>query len=571
MSAIVEDFKTKTVETTKGFFFSQYQTINRINLYINDRFLERNDDAIFWNISTPRIPHFAKNIDLDTKDLMPYGEGDVGIFEAYCLRLKLRQWLNDNHFAITLNDLSEGLATYGSAVWKRCVEDGETKIEEVDLRNLYFDPTVKYIKKANVVEMHYLSSMEIKEREDVWDNVDKAIKICRKTSSNGNDIQNTDVQESNEIWEFWGQVEMEDGSFVYKHCIGAGYGNEEVLLLDEDVNDDDFPYYDFHIGKYRGTWLRMGVVQRLFRLQERANTVVNENAQATSIASLLLLRTQDPNTTGNVLQGALNGQIINSADLQQIGIDNRAFTMLLNELASIERQADLLCMTPEVIMGENSPSGTPFRTVAVTTNAAKSSFRYIKERVGETIGYILEEDILPQQIKKWNKGEVIELMEDSADVEMYDKWLKDKILLDQIKAGAKYTPELENVIQAEIDKNIKYVGRKLETQKGMFDKKYRIKFNISGEAYDKAQMNDAYFNAIQMVMANPAILDLPLMRQYLENNGISWWKLTPKQKQDLTQMSQAMGKTQPTGQVQGQPIQNPEQANSLSGSVDSTQ
>lgn len=498
---------------------------------------------------------------------MPYGEGDVGIFEAYCLRLKLRKWLDENHFAITLNDLSEGLATYGSIVWKRYKEEGKTELEEVDLRNLYFDPRVKYIKMADVVEMHYLTDTEIKERDGIWDNVDEAIKAAEKTTSTGNK-NDRDSLKSNEIWEFWGNAELEDGSYKYCHYIGAGYGDKEVILFEEeDISDDKFPYYDFHIGRYRGRWLRMGVTERLFRLQERANTVVNENAAATSIASLLLLRTQDPNTTGNVLQGALNGQIINSADLQQIGIDNRAFTMLLNELASIERQSDLLCMTPEVITGEASPSGTPFRSLAVTTNSAKSSFRYIKERVGETIGYILQEDILPEQIRKWNKGELIEIMDDSGDIEMYDKWLKDKILLDQLKAGAVYSPMLEDVIQQEIDKNAKYVGRKVEISKGMFDKKYRIKFNITGESQDKAQQNDAYFNALTMVQANPAILDIPLFRQYLENNGISWWKLTPKQKQDLQQTAQMMGGQ--GGQPGGAPIAQPQ--SSLSGAVDTAE
>lgn len=493
---------------------------------------------------------------------MPYGEGDVSIFAAYCLRIKFRRWLDENHFAITLNDLSEGIATYGSVVWKKCVEDGETKVEEVDLRNLYFDPTVKYIKMADVVEMHYMTDTEIKEYDGVWDNVDKAIEVARKTTSNGSDATR-DTLTAKEVWEYWGNVEMEDDSYQYKHYIGVGQGDQAVILLEEDVDDDEFPYYDFHVGRYRGTWLRTGVVARLFKLQERANTVVNENAQATSIASLLLLRTNDPNTTGNVLQGALNGQIINSQDLQQIGIDNRAFTTLLNELASIERQADLLCMTPEVIMGEASPSGTPFRSLAVTTNSAKSSFRYIKERIGETIGYILKDKILPKLIRKWNKGEIIEIFEDSSDAEMYDKWLKDVMLLDQLKAGAVYSPQLEQMIQDEIDQNVKYVGRRIETGKDLFDFDFKIKFNITGESVDKAQQNDAYFNAITMVMQNPAILDIPLMRQYLENNGISWWKLTPKQRQDLMAMAQ------PT-QTAGQPIQQ-QSPDQLMGAVDTAE
>jgi len=547
VSQIVKDFKEKTVEMTKGFHFSQYETIRRINLYINDKYLERNDDAIFWNISTPRIPHFAKNIDLDTKDLMPYGEGDVGILEAYCLRIKFRRWLDENHFAITLNDLSEGLATYGSVVWKKYYEDGKAELEEVDLTNLYFDPRVKYIKQADVVEMHYLTDSELREKE--WDNVDEALKAAEKTTSNGNK-NDKDAIKSNEIWEFWGNIEMEDGSFEYRHYIGAGYGDKEVIMVEDDVSDDDFPYYDFHVGRYRSRWLRMGVVERLFKLQERANTVVNENAQATSIASLLLMRTSDPNTTGNVLQGAITGQIVNSKDLQQIGIDNRAFNLLLNELTTIERQADLLCMTPEVVMGETAPSGTPFRSLAVTANSAKSSFRYIKERVGETIGYILKEEILPTEIKKWNKGGILEILDDLADVEMYDKWLKDIMLLDQLKAGARYTPELEAAIQNEIDNNVRYVGRKLKLNENMFKFDYKIKFNITGESVDKAQQNDAYFNAITMYSQNPALVDIPLFRQYLENNGISWWKLTPKQKQDIVNTAQQMTGTQPIAKPQ---------------------
>ena len=564
VKAIVEDFKEKKVEMDKGFYFSQYQTVRRINLYLNDTFeLARDDNAIFWNISTPRIIHFAKNIDLDTKDLMPYGEGEISIFVSWCLKMKLKEWLNENHFAITLNDLSEGTATYGSVVWKKYTEDGKAKIEEVDLSNLYFDPRVKYLKDTSVVELHYLTNNELKDKEDVWENVEEAIKVAEKTSSNGTK-NDKDVMKSNEIWEYTGQVEMEDGSYEMKHYFGAGYGDKEVILFEEDINDKDFQYYDFHIGRYRGRWLRMGVVERLFRLQERANTVVNENAQATAIASLLLLRTNDPNTNGNVLEGALNGQIINSADLQQIGIDNRAFNILLTELQTIERQADLLCMTPEVIMGEASPSGTPFRSLAVTNNAAKSSFRYIKERIGETVGYILKEELLPDIVREWNKGGLIEILEDSGDIEMYDTWLKDKMLLDQLKEGVPYSPMLEEAIQVEIDKNAKYVGRRVELGKKMFDlKKFNIKFNITGESQDKGQQNDAYFNAIQMVMTNPAILDIPLMKQYLENNGIAWWKLTPKQKENLAQMAQM-------GQTGGQAIQAPSQ-DKLMGQVDTTQ
>ena len=53
------------------------------------------------------------------------------------------------------------------------------------------------------------------------------------------------------------------------------------------------------------------------------------------------------------------------------------------------------------------------------------------------------------------------------------------------------------------------------------------------ETVDKSAQNDAYNNALNYYITNPAITDIPLFRQYCENNGISAWKLTPKQKEEL--------------------------------------
>jgi hypothetical protein len=103
-------------------------------------------------------------------------------------------------------------------------------------------------------------------------------------------------------------------------------------------------------------------------------------------------------------------------------------------------------------------------------------------------------------------------------------------------------------IGIEVDTQLPKIGRKIEIPKGFFNFKYGIRFNITGESFDKQQQNDAYFNALQMVQGNPAITNIPLFKQYCENNGISWWKLTPKQQAELVQGQQA-------GQMPRQPRQ----------------
>ena len=62
VSEIISEFKTQELEIVEGYSFNQFDNIVRINLYLNQRFLENNNpDAIFWDLSTPRITHTAKN------------------------------------------------------------------------------------------------------------------------------------------------------------------------------------------------------------------------------------------------------------------------------------------------------------------------------------------------------------------------------------------------------------------------------------------------------------------------------------------------------------------------------
>ena len=68
--------------------FNQKKTLKRINSYINSQYVERDDEALFWNISNYRITHFAKNVDLDTKDFLPYGEGEINFVQSWALREK---------------------------------------------------------------------------------------------------------------------------------------------------------------------------------------------------------------------------------------------------------------------------------------------------------------------------------------------------------------------------------------------------------------------------------------------------------------------------------------------------
>ena len=532
---VITNYVSRSVEIVDSKYqFNQYDTIRRIYLYVNDEFWNNvPEDTIFWNISTPRIPHFAKNIDLDTKNLAPIGVGSLSMVQSFILKTKFKKWVRDNNLAIQLNDISDSLATFGSTVVK--VNRKTKEVEECDLRNLYFNPTVKSIRDANIVEKHYLNETELRAKKDVWDNVEKVI------DKGIDDDPKKDSVRNFEIWEYSGEVEVE-GDMVYKHIIGSGEGDDEVILFAEELKREDCLYYDFHASKYKGRWLRVGVVERLFKLQAQANSVVNQNAEARTIASLLLLQTSNPDIEGNVLKQAESGDIINDDTLKQVGLDNRAFNVLLGELQQIEMKADKLCMTPDVVTGEKLPSGTTFRGQAQLTNAAKSAFKDAQDRLGAQLEVLLRNEILPQIKKDFRKEEIIEIAGNEEDIEQFDKLIfnrKVKRMLERFKAGelkidseeelAKKISEIQRQVTEELEQN----GRKVRLEKDWLDIEWDIKFNITNESEDKEQTNNAYFNAIQFMISNPNLINTPIMKQYLENNGISWWRVKPSRVQEL--------------------------------------
>ncbi len=537
-----ESFKKNSIVITKGYSFNQYDTIRRIILYVNDKYeTDGLDDKVFWNLATPRLPHFAKNLDLDTKDLMPYGEGEINFYQSWVLRMKFQRWLEDSGFSGKLNDLAEGISMYGSFVFKKVKAPigrvGEYDLEEVDLRNLYMSPTAKTLADSPfVIERHLLTEDQIRAKKDVWTDVEKFIEgatAIEQTDEKENQADDgTDVP-FYEVFERWGYVE-EDGDFVYKQYIVGDIGDEEEhILWQQDANPSDLPYKDFHIGKYKGRWLRVGVVERLFKLQERVNTLVNQNADTTEIASLLLMRSDDENIMGNVLDSVVTGEIINTTNLEQVPIDNRGLNNFLQELAVIERQADKLCFTPEVVTGDSMPSGTPFRLGAVLSNAGKSTFRFYKESIGEQLGELLKKDIMPGVVKTWNHGDIFELGSDEGDIEMYDNLLINKL---KWKAYQDYfstrgtfpSQEMMALLDARVREVVGRDNRKIEIEKDFFNFKWGIKMNVTGEKVDKAAKNETLVNALNMISGNPAIVQNPLFRQLLEDNGITPMKLDNK-------------------------------------------
>lgn len=555
----IEAFKNGTVQLTDGDSFSQYQNIRRINRYKAGKFWDCPDvNALFWQLATPRIPLYAKSIDLDTKDFRMIGIGKFNWFKAWILNVRFKKWARENRLSITLDDTADGISTYGSMVWKKSYDsDGEVRLDLVNLQNLSFDQTVKNIIDSPVAETHFMTEMEIRKRypEQAKEAIEKAE---RARDNEGNDAESED--ERYMVIERWGEHKEEEQDVpVYKHIIVIGQGDAEVVLVDDDIKigsdgkPKEFPYFDFHGERVPGRWQALGVVERLFPITEQANKLVNQNDDANDIASLLLFRTNDPKTKGNILDSVRTGQIVNSEDMQQLGIDNRFISTFINQLQLIEQKADSLCYINDSISGDTPPSGVPFRSLAVATKAAKSTFRYIKTSIGEKMGFVLQEQIMPDQVKKFGREELIDIMEEDADLRFYDEIVADREIREWMKGKAMVFEEDIEAKREEVKERLRREGRQEKMPK--FDFKWGIYMNPTGESVDKNTQNAAIDGALADMAANPAIVNTPLYQQKLENNGIASFRLSKQEEAKLTQ-------------TQGQPLPAPPQVDKLSQLAD---
>ena len=529
---------------TDGISFNHERIIRRVKSYRLAKYLDRNDDgALFWDLGTSRAHHFAKNIDLDTKDLAPFGTGEASYVQVWILRMKFHKWLGESKYALKLNDLSQGLSDFGSHIQKRVKENGTTLIDSVDLSMIFFDAFTDDFRNTPKVEIHLLTGDEVREKKDVWKNTDELLDRGADTTNN----LKFGVPDMYEVWEYWGFYEEK-----FQQVIGSGTGEDQIILFEKVRKKSDDPYHDYHVGPYQNRWLRRGVYERLFDIQVRANQLVNQNVEVSQIASLLLLRTQNSELMGNVLNDALNGQIVNSEDLQQIKIDNTAMSDFMAELRLIENQADKLAFTPEVITGDELPSGTPFRSVATISSAAKSSFKYIKEYYGENLAFFLNDFIFPSVVKGWKSEDIIEIARDEADLRVYHKQARKvmrwKTFVDNLLEGKSVTLQDLEQVDKVFEEGIDQVSAKIKLPKNFFNFDYHVRTNITGESVNKATRNEALFNSLTLMSQNPALVNTPAFKQYVELNGVNWWRLTPEEVQQI-QQGQAIS-SEPIGTAQ---------------------
>ncbi len=282
-----ERFLYQQVPLSAGYFFNQYQVIQRIENYFNSRFESGplDDDGWtkpFYNINRKPCQIVTKEIDLDTKDIIlrPV-DGDFETAEI--MSSELKQWMKDEGFAKDLNDFADVAPVYGSLVVKRPRKKGE-RLSIVDLKRFVLtNVSADTLAETDTIETHCMSRDEF-QRHEGWDEAKKEDALALYDSLGRVDLDVDErygwVKESELV------ADGSDTKMVYTKAVvtGAtevayvGEGDKKtavergIVLYHEPFDPKDNPYREWHVGtKVPNRWLRMGFVELTFDAQVRIN------------------------------------------------------------------------------------------------------------------------------------------------------------------------------------------------------------------------------------------------------------------------------------------------------------
>lgn len=556
------DFAYFPAKIVDKYDFDQQKTLKRVNLYQNAQFEDGPSDEygerVFFDISTPIVRNYAKNIDLDTKDINARAINGKDYFRSWIYRRAVRQWMRDHGIAKKLNEVPEKLSGIGTVVAKKI--SGPEIFKYVDLRNLACDPTAPSLNEGWASEKLYFLQNELRKKiKDGWDStvIETAIAdfLVNRSENYVGEIQTNDWTYAKAqyicVHEYYGYapryiVEPEyEGEgredMILAHLVSilpeettakSGATNPEnknkgLDLYHKEISE--MPYKEVHRRRVAGRWLGVGLWEELFNAQMLKNTQINWQLLIMRLSQLVIFQTRNKTPLANVLSQTQNGTVLKfgegtGAPLERVDTQNRGLSdsnVLANE---IQRLAASLGNSYEITTGENLPSNTPFRLGALQNQNANKEFDVVREDFGIFLQEIFEDWVAPVLEKDLEKGGVLELTDQDELEYIREHYVKSKAW-DSVK---KLLLMGKRPVQAEVKQLEDFLMQQLENKESMFidwsegfmDFKKKVEFIVTDERESTA-MVESIMNILQALAQNPALAQTPAFLSVLDKVGLS--------------------------------------------------
>lgn len=396
----------------RGYKFSQWETLNLIDLYYNSKFETGLQDSegqrkLFLNICAFRADVASKMIDLDTKDFVFIPDDSSSKWGAWFINKEFRDWARMNYFGEFINELVEYFPKYGTVVTKKVGK----KLERVPLRSLVVQQDAKDLESMQyIIQIHEKMTLEDMKKFPDW-------------NTEGLDIK---FGETVDVYERYGYVpcsfycEMKGIPNTYGEnetmkclCIATSRAKENgkvgeyegKMLFCEKVTK--LPYQEVHWKKQDGRWLGIGEIENQFENQISRNMIANLRRRALLWSSKKIFQSPDDTIAKNLIRDVKDGDVLRimpNGNITQVDMASRQFGEFSSTEQVWESNSDQKSFTYEAATGEAMPSGTSFRLGVVMSNAVNSHFKLKKQKLGLFLKRIVIEQIF-EIFKKENSKE----------------------------------------------------------------------------------------------------------------------------------------------------------------------
>lgn len=540
------EYETRTIPLFNGYEYSQYDTINQIDHYAIDSYVEDDarDDVIgafpFDNISKYRVLLEARATDFDKKHVeVPAKDSSRKSRISSMIATKsLQAHMDDIKFGRFLNDLCNTRAKYGGVLVTKVGE--EVQVEK--WQQLITDQAD--IMSAPRIKRMYMTPSEIKKMKDVWVNVDEAIRAAEdfRNQDIGSDGAEDLAESTGNLIEVFmvegdiplsmlykSQAMMNNEEYDYDSDHDYEYAYARIIFCGADWAEEDAKGEKTENGiifyaeeeaqplqKYlarnplAGRGLGEGVVESLFEHQKWHNFTKTEEMRMIAIAGKKLYVTDDPDILANIFdEGVDHGTVLRVSqgksltELNQLPSGTPIYQNIRAEWAD---SADKVTSSFSAAIGEEAKSGTPFRAQYLQNIEAHSQFEQYREEIGLFLKEIIEDWVLPDALEKAASADEIYETFTPQELMLIDEVIVESSLTDalvkQTLEGKVISPEMVEMMRGEMQRGLRREGSKRQItgiKEFIKDAGKQVRVHTTDEARNKAVLFESYANLLALL------------------------------------------------------------------------
>lgn len=581
-----EDYINGKTTVSKYVDFSLCDDINRIDAYLNSKHISGDKDSLgrekpFFNIVLAKRNIWYRATDIDRKDIIVKPPKSKDTINAFLATVHLHNWMKRENFGKFLNNWGMVMAGYNEAVVKFVEQDGKLKCVVIPWGRIICD--VVDFENNPKIEIIELTPAQLRKRKGYDQKIVKNL-IDTWTVRETIDGQKKDTKSKYiKLYEIHGELpksyltDNDNDAEKYTQqmqVISFVKGKEEgvfddfILISGEESKD---PYLlTALLPEPEGYISLKGSVKNLFDAQWMVNDSVKRIKDQLDLASLMILQTSDGNLQSqNALQAMVTGDFIIHAQNQPIEAVNfnvNGITMEQNYQDQWKVLAQEITGTPDVMMGNNMPSGTAWRQAQVIQAEAHDNFETMTENKGLAIEEMMRNFILPFIKKKMDTKEEIGATLEMNGIDRIDElFIRNEAMrranyriVQTVIDGYDPTREDQQTMIGEEQRNVKEALAQMGNHRFykpddidekswkdvLKDFEWDVDVVVTNEYEDKNAVLQTLNTMLQTIAANPAILQDPnarmLFNKILNESGV----VSPMEINSTAAQAQTIGQPQ---------------------------